>query len=384
MNQRNVLTNVSMAVYLDRHVTHNIVYLTIIASVLAFAACMPIILIDVSVNSPGVLRPIAASTPIRAFASGVVASVAVQENSVVKRGDLLLNVYSPQLVERKDFAHHRLSEMLELVRDVEGLASLVRGGEAALQSTWRPATTLYGALLSDFQQRYRDADAHLSKVLKDHARSKVLHAGGAIAASDMEAADETLREASDARKRIVQGQLTECEQQALKYNQETSDLREALAGIAHEEELMNIVAPVSGSVQRLAGIYPGSVVFSGQEIGHISPDTTLVAEVYVAPRDIGLIREQMPVRLQLAAYNYNEWGLLDAKVLRVSDDVIITSEQAHYVVVCGVAKAFLELSNGYRGDLRKGMSVQARFIVARRSLWQLLYDKTDDWLNPHH
>jgi HlyD family secretion protein len=92
----------------------------------------------------------------------------------------------------------------------------------------------------------------------------------------------------------------------------------------------------------------------------------------------------MTVRLQIAAYNYNEWGLLDAKVLRVSDDVVITGEQAHYVVVCRLAKAHLELPNGYRGDLRKGMNVQARFIVARRSLWQLLYDKIDDWINPHH
>jgi HlyD family secretion protein len=29
------------------------------------------------------------------------------------------------------------------------------------------------------------------------------------------------------------------------------------------------------------------------------------------------------------------------------------------------------------------MTLQARFSIAERSLWQLLYDKADDWLNPN-
>jgi membrane fusion protein, peptide pheromone/bacteriocin exporter len=28
------------------------------------------------------------------------------------------------------------------------------------------------------------------------------------------------------------------------------------------------------------------------------------------------------------------------------------------------------------------MTLRARFVVARRSIFQLLYDKADDWLNP--
>jgi hypothetical protein len=32
--------------------------------------------------------------------------------------------------------------------------------------------------------------------------------------------------------------------------------------------------------------------------------------------------------------------------------------------------------------LTKGLTLQAEFIVARRSLYQLIYDKADDWLNP--
>ena len=33
--------------------------------------------------------------------------------------------------------------------------------------------------------------------------------------------------------------------------------------------------------------------------------------------------------------------------------------------------------------IKKGMTLQARFYVTRRTLFQLLYDKADDWLNPN-
>jgi len=38
--------------------------------------------------------------------------------------------------------------------------------------------------------------------------------------------------------------------------------------------------------------------------------------------------------------------------------------------------------NGVKGLLKKGMSVSAHFIITRRSLFDLLYQKMDDWVNP--
>jgi HlyD family secretion protein len=42
----------------------------------------------------------------------------------------------------------------------------------------------------------------------------------------------------------------------------------------------------------------------------------------------------------------------------------------------------LRLKSGQEGEIKKGMTFNARFVIARRSLFQLLYDKVDDWLNP--
>ena len=42
----------------------------------------------------------------------------------------------------------------------------------------------------------------------------------------------------------------------------------------------------------------------------------------------------------------------------------------------------LKLKNGYQVMLTKGLSLRAEFVIAKRSLYQLIYDKADDWLNP--
>ena len=114
----------------------------------------------------------------------------------------------------------------------------------------------------------------------------------------------------------------------------------------------------------------------------ISPDQDLLVECYLSPADIGFIRDSMNVRFQFDAFNYNQWGLGKGKVMDVSNDIITRNEQPVFKVRCTLDTRELKLKNGYRGKLKKGMTLTARFQVTKRSLFQLLYDKVDDWLNP--
>jgi HlyD family secretion protein len=38
--------------------------------------------------------------------------------------------------------------------------------------------------------------------------------------------------------------------------------------------------------------------------------------------------------------------------------------------------------NGVTGTLKKGMYVSSRFMITERSLFDLIYQKMDDWANP--
>ena len=92
----------------------------------------------------------------------------------------------------------------------------------------------------------------------------------------------------------------------------------------------------------------------------------------------------MPVKIQVDAFDYNQWGMVEAHVAEVADDVLLTQQGVPvFRVRCQLHQHQLRLPNGYVGTLRKGMSFRARVLVAKRTLFQRLYEKTDDWLNPN-
>jgi HlyD family secretion protein len=91
----------------------------------------------------------------------------------------------------------------------------------------------------------------------------------------------------------------------------------------------------------------------------------------------------MPVRFQVNAFNYNQWGLAYGKITALPNDIQIVDGKPVFKVKCSLDLEYLELKNGYKGYLKKGMTLQAHFIVTQRTLWQLLYDKIDDWMNPN-
>lgn len=174
------------------------------------------------------------------------------------------------------------------------------------------------------------------------------------------------------------------EMEAAGYRRELSELLSSEAEIEEQNKLFTLMAPVNGSVQNLSGIQAGSYVFANQKIAEISPDAQLIAICYVKPADIGLIRKGQLVNFQIDAFNYNQWGLISGKVIDISDDIILSDQGVSvFKVRCVLNSNHLKLKNEYKGYLRKGMSFTARFMVAERTLFDLLYDKLDDWLNPN-
>lgn len=152
--------------------------------------------------------------------------------------------------------------------------------------------------------------------------------------------------------------------------------------LEQERSLYQLKAPEKGTFQLTTGKYKGSYIQSGEILGVISPDSTLVAECYISPRDIGLIQKGMQTKLQIDAFNYNDWGFINAKIIDIDNDYILIQEKPVFRVKCQLQTDRIQLKNGFQGILKKGMTLQARFVVTERTLFQLLYDNVDDWINP--
>ncbi|MCH8550240.1 MAG: HlyD family secretion protein, partial [Balneolaceae bacterium] len=181
---------------------------------------------------------------------------------------------------------------------------------------------------------------------------------------------------------FIEQQQNQWSLDGIAFQEELDQLESEKIRLTRELDRYEIRAPISGTIQNASGVFQNSFVHANQSLGEISPDTSLIAEIFVLPNDIGLLQKGMEVRIQIDAYNHHDWGVVTGRIQSISGDAIMNEGQPLFRVRCSLDKTYLELKNGFRGEIKKGMTLQARFIVTRRSLLQLIFDKADDWLNP--
>jgi multidrug efflux pump subunit AcrA (membrane-fusion protein) len=165
------------------------------------------------------------------------------------------------------------------------------------------------------------------------------------------------------------------------YHEGDSVLKDGVL-IKFRDHRSQIRSPVSGNLLRQYINYAGSHIRAGELICTISPNGQLIGECYVTSKDIGLLKEEQTVKFQVDAYNYNFFGTGSGRIYFMDNDYILLDKNPVYRVRFQLNERMLKLSNGFSGELKKGMGFQARFKVCTRSLWQLLYEKINDWLNP--
>lgn len=144
-----------------------------------------------------------------------------------------------------------------------------------------------------------------------------------------------------------------------------------------------IKAPITGSIEQMKDVLENKFINVGEIICVISPDTDLIGEVCVSSKNIGLIKKGNKVNLLIDSFNYNDWGSVKAEVVSVSEDYLVVDNKPVFKVICKLREKELKLKNGFKGKLKKGMTFQARFFVAERSVMQLLFDNINNWLNPY-
>lgn len=144
----------------------------------------------------------------------------------------------------------------------------------------------------------------------------------------------------------------------------------------------SVVANISGTGYIMEGLQVGSNIQGGQKIAEIIPDSGLLVICYVSPKDIAYIKPGQEVQLQVDAYNYFQWGMVKASVVEIQNDLVMSEQGAFYSVYCKLSSEQLQQRNGAKGKLLKGMSGKANFLQNKKSLWQLLFTKVNEWFNP--
>lgn len=359
-----------------------LVYQMLLIMVIVGFIAMFFIKVDVSVRSTGIIRSINDKNEIKALVGGRVDSLYITENQHVEKGQVLLTIQADILNEQNDLILAQQNDYQHQVEDLKRLLHLSR------TNNWSKKPGLLSALYKQdfalFWQNISEAKTTLYAVEKDFARSVKLHNVKAISESEFDKAVLINANAKNNIKTIMEEKEARWESELTQLEMKVRELNSKNQQYLREKDFYTIKAPISGTIQQLKGLQAGSAVTPNEFLAEISPDSSMLAEMYVLPKDIGFIRRGTEAKLQVDSYNYNQWGVVTGRVVAISNDTYSSgSQQPFFKVRCRLDQDALSLRNGYVGKLKKGMTLQARFLVTERTLFQMIYDKADDWLNPN-
>jgi multidrug resistance efflux pump len=377
-----IIENTAEFHFHTHHSGTRVIYQAMLLALLGAFLGLFFIKVDVNVKSTGLFRPVEERNDIKPLVSGRIDSVFITENKHVKAGQVLFTIRRESLEGKNDMVALQQTDVKAQLDDLNALIAVYKRNDWSGRLQLRSG--IYSQQYSLFMQRIAEARSRYGLAKRNYDRYYYLYLRKVVSDVEYEEVKLKLDNIKNELSLIGkdQGSRWQSELNGLKIqNRELNSQNEQYS---EEKEFYTLRAAVAGSVQQLKGIQPGSLVSANELLGEISPDSGMIAETYVLPRDIGLLKIGTKVRFQVDAYNYNQWGMVRGRVMSISNDIFMESgKQPYFKVRCLLDQHQLMLKNGYIGKIKKGMTLQARFFVTRRTLFQLLYDKADDWLNPN-
>ena len=153
----------------------------------------------------------------------------------------------------------------------------------------------------------------------------------------------------------------------------------------HKTGLLELKASQAGIVKDLATHTIGTVVSPGTVVLSLVPENEpLVAEVMVKNDDVGFVYPQQKVKVKIAAYPFQKYGMLDGEVIQVGPDASDADKQASkdsdkekqppqltYKALIALKSQTLE-AQGQTFKLVPGMQAIAEINQGRRTVMEYL------------
>jgi len=352
------------------------IYLLIIVMVVSCLAALPFIKTTISIRSSGIIRPANERTEVKPIITGNLDRLYVREGDTVKQGQLIAaikdNISQPKIILNQVEQHQRKRYVDDLIK----LTSNDNFNAILLE------TPLYKEQLNKFVHQLADHQTGIKKVSNELQIFTSLLKDKVIAPKEHFDKEIELERLNNTLNAFKNEQLALWQNDLQRYQLDISQFQSQKNQINIEQKNYFIHAPVSGVIQQINTRYIGGFVAAGESLCIISPLSELLGECYLSTKDIGLLKIGHSARFQVDAFDYNYFGILTGKVISIENDFSLINNKPAFKVHCSLDRTQLFLKNGFKGSLKKGLSFQARFVVAERTLWQLLFDKVDDWFNP--
>jgi HlyD family secretion protein len=135
-------------------------------------------------------------------------------------------------------------------------------------------------------------------------------------------------------------------------------------------------APEDGYVFDLKALGPGFVANSTEPVLKVVPADSLLVKAYIPNKDIGFVKEGMPVDIRIDAFPFSEFGDIKGTVTAIGSDALPPTEIRPYYsfpVKIKLDSQSLRI-RGREVPLQSGMSVSVNIKVRQRSVMSLFTD----------
>lgn len=140
-----------------------------------------------------------------------------------------------------------------------------------------------------------------------------------------------------------------------------------------------IVAEKAGTINMISNIVVGDLISSGNTLATIIPpsESEYKVQMYVNNSDIANIEEGNTIKYNIAALPYNQYGIVEGKVNKISSDTLIQNGEysGYYLVEGSISNDQLEDKDGNIGNLGIGMQVTAKIVTQRKTIMRYLLEK---------
>ena len=329
-----------------------------------------------TVSAPFILIPQNGADPIQSSRLAVVSSVKVAEGETVKAGQELF-------VLRSD-------EIRGLSTQLNGLAEDLRTKEQGLAKADAAYTSQFEIKLAEISNaesevKFREKHSATGRELVE--RMETLSESGGISKvelirlrldvagseKDLSVARRTLQQVTLDRQRMEteharqrDEQVAEIEKLKFRVAALKSDLQNS------ELNMLSVRAPYDGVVISLAQRNAGSVVQNGQELCQLARiDAKPHARLLFSESGLPKLAVGQRVRFFFAAFPYQRYGAVDAKLNWISPSAVSSPDGSHFV---GLASLDENKKNKSKVQPRVGMRGEARIVVGRRTLIEYAFE----------
>ncbi|MDH3621044.1 MAG: HlyD family secretion protein [Gammaproteobacteria bacterium] len=248
-----------------------------------------------------------------------------------------------------------------------------------------------GKELREVDNQRREQDGRVRRNAETQKRLQAAFESGAIAKLELQRRmDELaamyqsvarLRQEKTSLQRERQGLIAARERLGTEFERNITNLEaersELLQRIAQYERQRSFVlqSPIDGTVATL-DVVPGSTVRPQQLLATIIPrQSSLVADVFVPSRAVGMIKPGQAVRLLYDAFPHQQFGTASGEVDAVAGFVSLPGDipfasglrEAAYKVTISISADHVEDNEG-RYALRPGMALAAEIVLESRKL----------------